>query len=362
MQWTPFGRVDPSLDSIPRAKMTPRPSREGRSFEEWTTAMQQEQYGQATARGDQDEAGLSVQAEPQTAAAPVRARDEQRAATSDESRDGDNVAGAASTTGAMHEERSPAGDASALPRTATTSPGNAAPNIETAKSTSTDASSTARLSALPLAGEQQTREPLALGIMTALETTSARTNPSALSPTWSPRPGEDMTSKSVTAASSVRNTMPALLTEEQHVSLLRRIAMAATERGGELRLLLEPAQLGSLGVRLRIDGNAVRLELRADSAEVAALLERDASALEAELAAQGLSIDGFDIGSSSREEQHEAQRRFEDEVAKRDLDEIHSGLMALRQRVGTRAATVIRVAAPPTSIDTPTVANLDTVA
>ncbi|HMQ22407.1 MAG TPA: flagellar hook-length control protein FliK, partial [Planctomycetota bacterium] len=136
----------------------------------------------------------------------------------------------------------------------------------------------------------------------------------------------------------------------------------ATERGGELRLLLEPAQLGSLGVRLRIDGNAVRLELRADSAEVAALLERDASALEAELAAQGLSIDGFDIGSSSREEQHEAQRRFEDEVAKRDLDEIHSGLMALRQRVGTRAATVIRVAAPPTSIDTPTVANLDTVA
>ena len=101
------------------------------------------------------------------------------------------------------------------------------------------------------------------------------------------------------------------ISQNQRDSIIRRVALALSTGGGEMRLQLQPQHLGHVAVRLQLEDRSLRLELRAERAEVSEALGRDLEALRHALQEQGLDVEHFDVRQDAR-----AARDFE-----RDSDE-----------------------------------------
>ncbi|MCB9917134.1 MAG: flagellar hook-length control protein FliK [Planctomycetes bacterium] len=302
MQWTPFGRVGQNLDDIPRAKLLPRREADGNSFEDWARRAREEATAPAPTDGRQPDGTPSAPAaSPQSStktAEDVPANETTGQPPTSPETSEEVVAETESASGRTPDleiehrgstEATPASDSRPLTVSFATKARTEIPQATSANSDIGKIGSppvvppTVRASQAPAAIVGETRSPK----VAKLE--AARAHP-------------------------VRTTIPVVVTEAQHRAILRRIALAATETGGEMRLLLEPKHLGSLGVRIVLDGAGLKLELRAERQEVAALLQGDAETLRRELEQQGLDVHGFDIGTSSRERQQHAQREFEERL------------------------------------------------
>ena len=77
-------------------------------------------------------------------------------------------------------------------------------------------------------------------------------------------------------------------------------SMAALARNGvsEMRLQLQPADLGEIELRVRAVEGVIRGEVMVQNAEVKNLLDSQIERLRAALEAQGLRLEGFDVGVS----------------------------------------------------------------
>ncbi|MCA8968253.1 MAG: flagellar hook-length control protein FliK [Planctomycetes bacterium] len=301
MQWTPFGRVGQNLDEIPRAKLIPRREANGNSFEDWARKAREE--ASVTAGADEP----PPEASPASPTASLQApRDTASDAPPNDSAEQLHASPEATDTVVETEspsERTP--DLFVGPRHAIEAPPE----------------SDSRAPTVSFGTKARTATPHVKGVDANLgKIGTMPVVPSVARASQGPAPivGELRSPKiaklEAARAHPVRTTIPVVVTEAQHRAILRRIALAATETGGEMRLLLEPKHLGSLGVRIVLEGSGLKLELRAERQEVAALLQSDADTLRHELEQQGLDVHGFDIGTSSRERQQHAQREFEERL------------------------------------------------
>ena len=101
------------------------------------------------------------------------------------------------------------------------------------------------------------------------------------------------------------------LAQEARDSVLRQVKLALSEQGGDMLLLLDPPELGSVGIRMQIVGRELRLQLTGDREEVAAILETGRSALLQTLTAQGFTVGEFDVRSGSRQDLEHQARDFD---------------------------------------------------
>lgn len=91
------------------------------------------------------------------------------------------------------------------------------------------------------------------------------------------------------------------LAEQSRDSLFRQIVMRLGSEGGEVRMLLDPPELGRLDLTMQVEpsGN-VRLSILAERPELAGLLEKHMPELRAALTAQGLGVTHAEVRSHDR--------------------------------------------------------------
>jgi hypothetical protein len=78
-------------------------------------------------------------------------------------------------------------------------------------------------------------------------------------------------------------------------SVFRQIAMRLEKDGGQMRLLLDPAEFGELDIKFRIEGKTLQLTIVTERPELATELQRDLAGLRDAAAAQGLEIGQAEI-------------------------------------------------------------------
>ncbi|PIE22964.1 MAG: hypothetical protein CSA62_09515 [Planctomycetota bacterium] len=100
------------------------------------------------------------------------------------------------------------------------------------------------------------------------------------------------------------------LAREQRDSIFRSIALSLSETGGKAHFRLEPGELGSLGIQLELKGEKLRLHVRVEREELAAVMREDLSKLQTQLESRGLVVQEIDVQTSSRQEQQQAALSF----------------------------------------------------
>ncbi|HBE66813.1 MAG TPA: hypothetical protein DDW52_01560, partial [Planctomycetaceae bacterium] len=94
------------------------------------------------------------------------------------------------------------------------------------------------------------------------------------------------------------------ITQQERVRLIQRVSRSfsrLTPQGGEMNLRLHPPQLGSLAVRVRLDGNTMSAELTAQSEAAREIISENLPILRRRLADQGIEISRFqvDVGNDT---------------------------------------------------------------
>lgn len=90
------------------------------------------------------------------------------------------------------------------------------------------------------------------------------------------------------------------LLEHARDSVFKQVLMQLTEGGGEMRMRLEPPELGELDLRLVVSsGNQLSLSVAAERADVAQLLQRHLDELKQTLQQAGLEVTGASIETRS---------------------------------------------------------------
>lgn len=77
------------------------------------------------------------------------------------------------------------------------------------------------------------------------------------------------------------------------------------------RIVLRPAELGAIWIRLRTTSNGVDARVRADSQTTVESLERAAAELRRSLEGQGLTLLSLDIGASGNDDQARAHGDYQ---------------------------------------------------
>ncbi|MEM7199124.1 MAG: flagellar hook-length control protein FliK [Planctomycetota bacterium] len=86
--------------------------------------------------------------------------------------------------------------------------------------------------------------------------------------------------------------------EQARMSVFRQIAMRLAPEGGELRVLLDPPELGELDLRMVVESSgALRLSIVAERPEMSSMIERHMNELRQHLADQGLSVSDSTVQS-----------------------------------------------------------------
>lgn len=94
--------------------------------------------------------------------------------------------------------------------------------------------------------------------------------------------------------------------EEARASIFRQIAMRLTPEGGEMRMRLDPPELGQLNLHMVVDkAGSMRLQIVAERPEIASVIERHLGELKQTLAEQGIDVAQADIQFSERGQAHE---------------------------------------------------------
>jgi hypothetical protein len=131
------------------------------------------------------------------------------------------------------------------------------------------------------------------------------------------------------AAGSYRTTTAAQVRLLDHArdSVFKQILLHLRDDGGEMRLRLQPPELGELDLHLVVEkGSSLRLSIAAERADLAAMLERHLDALKQTLQEQGLQVAHAEVRTQGdgAHRQHGARRdeRGADANERRELDPI----------------------------------------
>lgn len=100
------------------------------------------------------------------------------------------------------------------------------------------------------------------------------------------------------------------LARDHRDSIFRSITLALSKGHSEVLLLLDPPELGALGIRLKMEGNTLTLQLGAERKEVAMILRRHGEQLRQLLANEGLNVKDIHVQTDSRQDQHRQELEF----------------------------------------------------
>ena len=114
---------------------------------------------------------------------------------------------------------------------------------------------------------------------------------------------------SVQGAYSARSAAQAQLLEQARDSVFKQIMLKLSGDGGEVRMRLEPPDLGQLDLRMTVEGgNKLSLLISADRQDINSLLHRHLDELKQTLQESGLEITGAEVQTRDEFEQQQAQR------------------------------------------------------
>lgn len=88
-------------------------------------------------------------------------------------------------------------------------------------------------------------------------------------------------------------------------SIFKQIALKLAPGGGEMRLQLDPPELGHVDLHMVVEDGAMRLHIVADRPEIAHLVQRHVGELQAALADQGIALTETSVGA--RDGRHDQQ-------------------------------------------------------
>ena len=111
------------------------------------------------------------------------------------------------------------------------------------------------------------------------------------------------------AGYSTRTAAQAQMLEQARDSVFKQIMMKMNADGGEVRMRLEPPDLGQLDLRMTVEGgNRLSLTLSADRQDINQMLHRHLEELKQALQQNGLEITGAEVQTRSEFESQQAQR------------------------------------------------------
>lgn len=114
---------------------------------------------------------------------------------------------------------------------------------------------------------------------------------------------------SVQGAYSAKSAAQAQLLEQARDSVFKQIMMKVNSEGGEVRMRLEPPDLGQLDLRMTVEGgNKLSLTISADRQDINSLLQRHLDELKQALEQSGLEITGAEVQTRSEFEHQQAER------------------------------------------------------
>ena len=122
-----------------------------------------------------------------------------------------------------------------------------------------------------------------------------------MDPDLSIEKGVEQITTRITQAASGQAAVMEEMAETVLPQVIRSVASLVRAGGAEMRLQLQPADLGEIELRVRTAEAAVRGELVVSNPEVKQLLEQNLGRLRDALAQQGLDLEGFsvDVGGQS---------------------------------------------------------------
>lgn len=109
----------------------------------------------------------------------------------------------------------------------------------------------------------------------------------------------------VARAAAPPRSEPAPTPAERHAAdILRQLRLELAVGRHEARLQLEPADLGRIAVRLALERGKLRAEVRAESSDTLAVLQRHVPELRAMLEARGVTAESFDFQLGFQDGRH----------------------------------------------------------
>jgi flagellar hook-length control protein FliK len=130
--------------------------------------------------------------------------------------------------------------------------------------------------------------------------------------------------RAATVAAGYRTTSAssAQLLDQARDSVFKQILLKLTPGGGEMRMKLEPPELGELDLHMIVEsGNKLSLSIAAENKDMTALLQRHMDELKQTLQSAGLEVTDAQVhtrGEGSRSQQHDTnspQHHGDDEAA-----------------------------------------------
>ena len=131
-----------------------------------------------------------------------------------------------------------------------------------------------------------------------------------MDPDLSMEKGVEQIATRITQAASGQAAVMEEMAETVLPQIIRSVASLVRAGGAEMRLQLQPADLGEIELRVRTAEAAVRGELVVSNPEVKQLLEQNLGRLRDALAQQGLNLEGFSVDVGGQSAFAESQGEF----------------------------------------------------
>jgi flagellar hook-length control protein FliK len=126
------------------------------------------------------------------------------------------------------------------------------------------------------------------------------------------RPNAPLATPATAGSLRTNNAASAELIEQARDSVFKQILVKLTGEGGEMRLKLQPADLGELDLRLVMDqSNRLNLTIAAERQDMAHLLQRHLDELKQSLQQAGLEVAGAQVQTRGEFEREQRQRDAE---------------------------------------------------
>ncbi len=147
------------------------------------------------------------------------------------------------------------------------------------------------------------------------------------------RAGVPARAAAVAAGYRTSATASAQLLEQSRDSVFKQILLKLDAQGGEMRMRLEPPDLGELDLRMVVEhGNRLTLSIAAERNDVAQLLQQHLDALKQTLQAAGLDVADAQISARDDRRRQTSQEAFAD--ASGDPDDALPGATTITPRLG----------------------------
>ncbi len=131
-----------------------------------------------------------------------------------------------------------------------------------------------------------------------------------MDPDLSIEKGVEQIATRITQAASGQAAVMEEMAETILPQVIRSVATLVRAGGAEMRLQLQPADLGEIELRVRTAEAAVRGELVVSNPEVKQLLEQNLGRLRDALAEQGLDLEGFSVDVGGQSTHAEGREEF----------------------------------------------------